>query len=142
MSRPIKFRVWDSSNNEWVEGPCEYVQLEKIFSPNVGKWYENSWTFQQFTGLLDKNGREIYEGDIIQTFFENNKPQFKAAIRFDERCGGYSFYIPGKQYRYDCHFFDLTLEKPCHGRTGNILSRRFEVIGNIFENPDLLAENS
>lgn len=121
MSRQIKFRVWDSSNNEWVEGPCEYVQLEKIFSPNVGKWYENEWIFQQFTGLLDKNGREIYEGDILE--YSSSRPEFsKTIVRWtrEDEDNHPGFIVSSSYTQYGLP----------------------TIIGNIFENPDLLAQKS
>lgn len=134
--REIKFRVWSFEQKEWVEKQSSVIK----FSCELNEVFETQrYEFQQFTGLLDKNNREIYEGDIIQTLYENGEPYFKAAIQYNLKCMGYSFHIPNKPaLRCDCHFFDRELEKPWHGRSGNVDNQRFEIIGNIFESPELL----
>ena len=71
MTRPIKFRAWDAENKSWVEATlkddgwsfkCLKEQYGRI--KELGVSIGSNW--QQFTGLLDKNGsKEVYEGDII-----------------------------------------------------------------------------
>jgi hypothetical protein len=69
---------------------------------------------RQFTGLKDKNGVDIYEGDIINSnYFKNGKVVF---------------------WRYGWHF---NTGKDCH-HSFNTSSHSFEVIGNIYETPELL----
>lgn len=128
MSRVIKFRVWDKTSDEWITGPCEYVQLEKIFSPNKGKWYENDWVFQQFTGFFDIAGVEVYEGDIVEFHSgypnqnDNSFYKSKSAVEFKN---GAFWPRPILDHNDDDTWYNYELKD-------------LKVIGNIFEHPELL----
>lgn len=63
MNREIKFRIWDTDNNEFFPSPQGQTINSLIYS---SRFYEKRYIFQQFTGLKDKNSREIYEGDILE----------------------------------------------------------------------------
>jgi uncharacterized phage protein (TIGR01671 family) len=139
MNRPIKFRVWDTKHKKFLIGipPMEYmldhdewshrdieedpcVYLNNVFS----KDFNGRLIFQQYTGLTDKNKKEIYEGDIVKfsRLFEKERQikELKSFVRFHN--GQFGFDLIG----FNDMFF--TLSDECG----------IEVIGNIFEHPELL----
>lgn len=117
--REIKFRAWDGnkmlSDREVVEMAEGYMSINDV--TNV----------MQFTGLKDKNGKEIYEGDIVIGRSDDSAEVSKVTVEWDEKMSGWKpfnyFSTNGVNHIEDA-FFDLST---C------------EVIGNIYENPELLG---
>jgi len=119
--REIKFRVWDNQSDfYWGEG--EGMDFKKIaFNFYDSLFEECRLVFQQYTGLLDKNGVEIYEGDIVKaTSDQYTNENFIGKVIFDE---GY--------------FCTWVNKNDIRGIWGD---DNIEVIGNIFENKDLLEK--
>ena len=126
--REILFRGKRLDNGEWVEGYfvnlwlIHYQKHQPIITDNNAVSYDvDTSTVSQYTGLTDKNGKKIFEGDIVKTdkFSEPNKQYI---IKYDLQFGAFI-----GQDRYNLYF--VTFD----GDSGE-----FEVIGNIHDNPELL----
>ena len=146
MNRGIEFRGKRCADGVWVYGdyvagdsrdvsfifPCDITSLFCV----GGRYevYEN--TICEFTGLVDKNGVKIFEGDIVR--------------RMDSAFG----YVDTGVVKYDCHLGAFVLEYESYGRTYQGTFKKgfsdndgkctiegtysYELIGNIYDNPELL----
>ena len=137
MSREIKFRAWDNTKKEWT------LNIMGCVSSRTGDiWMEpalksHKVVIEQHTGLKDKNGKEIYEGDIVALLFgyvpmksvttENIRIENaqKAVIHFDTARAAFRYTIK------------LLTPKDCQFKPGT--ETNMVVIGNIHENPELLG---
>jgi uncharacterized phage protein (TIGR01671 family) len=114
MNRPIKFRAWDKTNNKMSVQYGFTLNLSGEIVTSIG------WEVMQFTGLLDKQGKEIYEGDIIKTIWGGDK-KITGRIIWGEGFVGWGIESKGFEYRISA---TAQMER--------------KIIGNVFENPKLL----
>ena len=133
-NRILKFRAWTKEQNRMIKvfGFNEHLVFEQTWdSPSIKEniFEIEDFHIMQFTGLVDKNGTEIYEGDIIKRIigFQGNEN-----ISFDL----ISFH--GAHFSATRFSPDLRTE----GFLGNWTFHTMEIIGNYFENPELLTQTT
>lgn len=149
--RNIKFRGWDKEyekmtyfdDEDYEYKPPFVFRLDQIFKKDSN--YDDYEDFEyndvtdnvevmQYTGLKDKDGKEIYEGDIVKIHKHNFDYGFKkdeiGQIKFID--GAFGFYREESKNEY--YFNDLATE------SGYRELEYYEVIGNIYDNPELLEE--
>ena len=133
MSREIKFRHIKG------DGCVEFVRLNTVMSSGI---------VEQYTGLKDKNGKEIYEGDVVHItpyFKKKGGKRFMAqkpyrnplsVIEWDDDAGAFSenTYENG-EFQIGGFLFEMALDSETLEGTQR---HTIEVIGNIHENPELL----
>ena len=147
MNRELKFRIWDKKNNIFIyEWDASHKRLAISLNGLVysGAYddvlLENDYIIQQYTGLKDKNGKEICEGDIVKyarTKVESTefaKGCFSSKlIELGEEIGEIIFIMPSFCISFEHIRYDDIMPM-------SLAEHRYEVIGNIFVNPELLNQ--
>ncbi len=128
MNRTIKFRGKSIYGDEWLLGSLIKIEKDRyaVIPPlndieigkSIGMYEVCPETVGQFTGLFDKNGKEIYEGDIL------NNGQRNYFVCWNSERG--AWWLKNK---------DLIYTTPL-----GFLSIELFVVGNIYDNPDLIKE--
>lgn len=146
--RDILFRAKRKDNGKWIEGGYtehdgkSFIVIWTRYSPDTRDWdtveyYENNphytsclievipETVCQYTGLTDKNGRKIFEGDILEVCtFGFNPERFVTEVIY-EKC---AFRLKNGRNMFYC------------GQSNFAKMDDAKVIGNIFDNPELIGE--
>lgn len=110
-AREIKFRAWDDINKEMIYPHAIPTSFTLLKSGDILNRYE---IVTQFTGIKDCKGKDIYEGDILEFLG-----------------GGFAEVT----YKNACFY---TFKKKSNYRLGGWDKNTIKVVGNIFENPELL----
>ena len=139
MNRPIKFRAWEierkrmnTSPHIWAESESGYphgdtfADLNK-FLAKPGNGIDSRYVLMQFTGLLDKNGKEIYEGDVV-------KNRFGILFQIKWIAWGFEYIALRNGHRK----YEGIVGRWGNTRKFDIHNLKAEVIGNIYENPESL----
>ena len=106
--RERKFQIYNSQTKEMND----WVSVKRKFNLNIFDESLDYYHIREYTGLTDKNGKEIYEGDIVE--YKTRKP--KEVINKDNNFAGFSL------KNTDLFLMDYD-------------TKEMEIIGNIYENP-------
>lgn len=146
--REILFRGKQTDNGEWVygvptkDGRGEMVMVENIFEceeyncRGANCLYVDENTVGQYTNLQDKNGTKIFEGDIVKCVDANNGGVFTAIVSFGNPNHEYNWGFQLVQMGGDNLNTDILLWVDMEEAGAYI-----EVVGNIYDNPELLGGN-
>ena len=156
--REIKFRAWDSKQKKYIDEvyPQEYMfesndwdspdygdMCEALsFFPKspMGPTFNGRIIYEQFSGLKDKNGKDIYEGDILENKESTQKIIAEGHWEADDFERGVVYY-DSELARFGLKFYSKHGGEGYTGREQHIdmyVSNGDTVIGNIHENPELL----
>lgn len=117
--REVLFRGKDILTGEWLYGDFTKTNTRGIIPETIG----------QFTGLCDKNGKKIFEGDIV--IYNDNESadsegEFSIVVWYDDDVISFALehHSPSCEVYYECEW----VQSCCY----------YEIIGNVFDNPELL----
>ena len=136
MNREILFRGKQKDNGEWVCGTPIFYSRGTTVMCKENQRNENidPKTVGQYTGLMDKNGKKIFEGDILNIdcyAYDEPETSYFGCIECDEF--GYGLLTPDGRGGYTWYYM-------CDVRGSYITE--YEICGNIHDNPELLEEPS
>ena len=140
--REIKFRAWDVRNRimitedeevllgfRYINGKQYVFRQDGLMASPHWAESENRFKIMQYTGLKDKKGKEIYEGDIIAVLDGKfDPPKNRVSVEWNNASSGFDPFIDHEQF----------ITSPFSGEGCD--PENCEVIGNIYENPQLLEE--
>lgn len=129
-----KFRAWNVHEKKMFSNAQLIVWNGNVYAndnselnvDNLKGWSIDEKYLMQSTGLIDKNGKELFENDVIR-----DSDGFEGIVQYDESYGMYGIaYLPTLSNGIDMTFEELK----------DNFRNKFEVIGNIYDNPELVKE--
>ena len=129
MSREIKFRAWLKEEKKMVnvetidftDKSIQYLEKNEFINAYLlRRMIFGDIELMQYTGLKDKNGKEIYEGDIV--ILNDTEEENRCIVK----------------YKYDSY---ILVDGDLREDLSNVEDKFLEVVGNIYENKNLLEEN-
>jgi len=132
MNRPIKFRGKRTDNGEWAYGyyivqPTHSGEDGHIISIGLNAYFVDPETVGQYTGLTDRNGKEVYEGDIVECLIQ----------------GGYSDHfvdlVKIREVKFNtksAYYMPFNVCRTSKDEEGYL--KTVKVLGNIYTHPHLL----
>ena len=140
--RKIKFRILDKESKEsHIERLQDLCEDDYWYDGETDVWSvlydcnneQERFIAMQFTGLHDKNGKEIYEGDIVK--FSHRDKIIMAPVKYGE-------WQESKCDEYDCshygYYIDYKWDNYCENTGFDLYEKIVEVVGNTYGNPELL----
>lgn len=131
--REIKFRAWLKEKNklvypEWIAFFKDFAEFKakEVYGYTVYRPNCKNVDIMQCTGLKDKNGKEIYEGDIVKVphFLHDERIKINGVVKYVNNRAEFVIDLEDIEETFYC----------CNQKD------RIEVVGNIYENPELLEE--
>jgi uncharacterized phage protein (TIGR01671 family) len=119
----MRFRAWDETERRMIEVATYHLDTGRVMAAEDGwDWYQKIRPIMQFTGLKDKNGKEIYEGDILDWKINSSHDMYLGS--------GEVVYIEGAFWSCAKYLSEM------------VRYHDAEVIGNIYEDEHLLTKKA
>jgi len=143
--REIKFRAWDKREQKWYDKIIEWIFDRPKNSIGQLPQIPDGLVLMQYTGLKDKNGKEIYEGDIVR--WTIGKHYWEAVISTVKNNKSNTLYaietFNNVSSDEEKNIYTYVRNNDRNGARNEIefLDKSMEIIGNIWENGDLLNDS-